>query len=97
MSLRPSGLVLSAILLPICCLFVQAPQRAQSARVAYGTHGAMKLLRQNTDGSPSVMIGENDENAELVAPASRNIEHEVSLASQVWMASISESVLGLSG
>jgi hypothetical protein len=96
MSLRPFVLILAAILLPISVLFAQAPKRLQSEKVAYDTRGAMKLLRANPDGSPSVMIGVNDENAELVAPGSRNSEREVSLASRVWMASISESVLGLS-
>ncbi|HEY6170854.1 MAG TPA: hypothetical protein VIX80_01225, partial [Candidatus Kapabacteria bacterium] len=96
MSLRPSVLVLAVILLPISALFAQASKRFQGEKVTYDTHGAMKLLRANSDGSPSVMIGVNDENAELVAPASRDSEREVSLASRVWMASISEAVLGLS-
>lgn len=96
MTLRPVALVLVAILLPMSGLLAQAPKYLQVKKVVYDTHGSMKLLRANPDGSPSVMVGVNDENAELVAPSSRNSEHEVSLASRVWMASISESVLGLS-
>lgn len=94
MTLRPFVFAL-AVSLPLTGLFAQTPERLQSEKVAYSTHGAMKLLRQNSDGSPSVMIGVNDENAELVAPGSRNSEPDVSLASRVWMAKISESVLGL--
>lgn len=96
MTLRPLVLVLVAILLPLCGLFAQTPQRLQSEKVVYGTRSAMKLLRQNADGTPAVMIGVNDDNAELVAQSSRNSEREVSMASRIWMASISESVLGLS-
>lgn len=95
MSFRPFVLVL-VVCIPLTGVFAQSSYQWLSEKVQSSTHGAMKLLRQNGDGSPSVLIGVSDENAELVASGSRNSERDVSLASRAWMASISESVLGLS-
>jgi hypothetical protein len=96
MTLRTSYLAVSLLLCAISA-FSQVPYRLEMRnKVQESTRGAMKLLRQNENGTPSVLIGQPNDNAELIAPGSRNSVRDVSLASRIWLASISQSVLGLS-